>query len=218
MKNFWLKDCCTGGIGFASSSYYEKKLQRRQEFLEKWSSREGYHYPFKHEIIYQLDAPWYKNGGWGLDPLIIPLLTAMNNIPDVVTIASCQGNANKGPTVIFGAHEVGMLEFQKLIRKQTQRRFAEKRYGSFYHHPIISLDGKMWEKHIEYQPNLPTTCWHLWFYDTLALMEFNLEALDISIAQQLTPPEYLLKLHEENNEPLIIADAVEIESILRDIP
>jgi len=131
----------------------------------------------RRETLQLLEHRWpffhFAVGKEGFDPLVIPVVKFLNNIPGIRTVTSCQGHPGRCPYVWFAAEEKGLHELGRIMR--DWRRSC---HGSFVNTGIV------YDTFYEDEGTMYT----LQFYDTLALMQFTLDHLKIPLVDQCQVP------------------------------
>lgn len=164
-----------GGINGYGAQIRSDFLDRWSSFLDAHRSTKDRYWPFVHGSVFTQNA-WSPKSGenehWPLDPLVIPLLKWMNTMRRLTTTSSCQGDAAWSPSIQFHAPLETVQQLQAEFEQwQFKHRTYERNVILHLHSAIKLFSGN--------------PVWHLWFYDTLALMQFNEEVLGVSIEQQI---------------------------------
>lgn len=192
----WIGDSCTGSrlgdhdyrtgdLAHARAIYLTSFLHARL--------RDGVRdavWPFAHALIGMVapfERPWFK-GGWGVDPLVIPVLDALY-AEGINTISSCQGSDSHSPHILFtGSYD------HALRAKQVVEQF--NRTTNALNQPIVALEAA--------RPEQGGQGWSIYWHDPIALIALNLK-LGVSLADQLKAPDWFkgVSAKVEDIAPLI---------------
>lgn len=176
--DYWLDESCTVSFG-RHFDYNSEEVGKRHDFLKKYATNgRATIYPFCHATE-SVDDEWWEKG-WGLDPLIIPLVRKINTLTGVKTFSSCQGCFGRSPNVTFTANIDGAENVRKMF-SDWHRKIHE---GWHWNNVIISFNGQN-----KCCCDSGEAVWHLFFYDTLALIKFTVEYLEVPLEVQIPDQE-----------------------------
>lgn len=193
--DLWIGDSCTGySFGRHEFKYYHEGEARRALLEELHKNHEKPVWPFVHGLC-QVDAPWFAKGTWGLDPLVIPLLSRLNDA-GIHTFSSCQGNGRWCPHILFTGTMAEAIFVQSLV--------CLPKTDSYYDWPIIGLEMARPEQ----DTREDTYGWNLWFHDTLSLIKWNRDRAHISVEKQVLTSRPPMCSH------IPFADPARIEAVL----
>lgn len=147
-----------------------KKARRRRAIMKAYADPQSKVWPFVHNDV---AAPEF--GDWRLDPLIIPLLKCLARNEGLELTGSCQGDSVDCPYIRFTAQAEIAWEVMGVMR-QWQSSYKTHRYWNDT--PLVLLgkeNGRF--------------SWMLQFYDTLALIAYNMDGLGVKLEDQFAIPK-----------------------------
>lgn len=207
MRDYWVGGGCSAHQ-FRRQRFYDEYIQQRHSFLERANAPkevllpEGRKFtvqdwPFVHSVYPMKFAN--RKYEEEIDPLMVSLVTHMNTMQDVETIACCQGYNYAAPYVFFYATMEAALAVSLLI-DDWKKKFNCRYY---WNNCIVNLAGLTNEE--DDQPLRMS--WYLQFYDTLALVQFTKEYLNVPITDQIAiHPEFQKRIGDYVTNPIPIEE------------
>lgn len=167
---FWIGDSCTGSR-LGAHSYHGPIAQARAIFLERIHSKR-LAWPFVHSVIGNIKRPWFKRGGWPLDPLVIPILDLLNS-KGINTISSCQGDDTSAPHILLACDYECAMRAKMLVENHND-------IDRPFNIPLFAVESLRKEQGGQ--------GWSIYFHDTIALMAWNI-AEGVSLESQILAPK-----------------------------
>ncbi len=174
-NQFWIGDSCTGSR-LGKHDYYAPIADARSHYLAKIADPARKiilsTWPFVHAVVWDIKRPWFESG-WPLDPLVIPILDALNDA-GINTISSCQGYGNHStPHILLACGFDDAMRAKDLIERHNDHERP-------FNQPMFAVESP--------RPDQGGQGWSIYFHDSIALMAWNVAA-GVSLEDQLKVPE-----------------------------